>query len=117
MIALPINKTKTMLIRSSRKKNVPSLSVHLHGSQISWSLLKQHTYVVSVKVGQNIVLLRHLSWFLLQSALLLFYKSLSLERLQMYAAKIILRLSKDSSATSARKCWVCQPYPHAGSTT
>ena len=127
-----------MLIRSSRKKNVPSLSVHLHGSLIeqgsvfkflgvylndtlTWS---NHIEEVSVKVSRNIALLRRLSWFLPQSALLLFYKSFilplfdycdvvwysctkeeasSLEQLQTYAAKIILRLSKHSSATSARK--------------
>ena len=137
-LSLNINKTKTMLIRSSRKKNVPSLSVHLHGSLIeqvsvfkflgvylndtlTWS---NHIEEVSVKVSRNIALLRRLSWFLPQSALLLFYKSFilplfdycdvvwysctkeeasSLERLQTYAAKIILRLSKHSSATSARK--------------
>ena len=85
-LCLNINKTKAMLIRSSRKKNVPSLSVHLHGSLIeqvsvfkflgvylnntlTWS---NHIKQVSVKVSRNIVQLRRLSWFLPQSALLLF---------------------------------------------
>ena len=144
-LCLNINKTMTMLIRSSHKNNVPSLSVHLHGSLVeqvsvfkflglylndtlTWS---NHIKQVSVKVGRNIALLHctvalHCLFlvFLPQSALLLFYKSFilplfdycsvvwfsctkeeasSLELLQMYAAKIILRRSKDSSATSARK--------------
>ena len=84
----------------------------------------KHVQQVSSTVSRNLNLLRRLSWFLPKSALLVFYRSyilpsfdycdvvwgcctkeeaLSLERLQNFAARAILRLRRWHSASSARR--------------
>ena len=88
-LSLNVQKTKVMLLHSSRRKNLPLLVVNLNESPVeqvcatkflgvflidtlTWS---DHIRHVSSKVGRNICLLRKLSWFLPQSALKLFYQS------------------------------------------
>ena len=82
-------KTKSMLIHSSRKKNLQPLQLSINNIPIdqvrSFKFLgvtlndtltwKDHVDSVAAKVGRNIQLLRRLSWFLPQPVLLLFFHS------------------------------------------
>ena len=141
-------RNQTMLIHSVRKANLPPLSIRLLSTLVqqvhttkflgvcindtlTW---REHVQYVAATVSTNLNLLRCLSWFLPEAALLLFYRSyilpsfdycdvvwgccsneeaLLLERLQNFAARAILHQCRWQSASSARKqlslstlsCW------------
>ena len=89
-LKLNADKTKCMLIRSSRTRvDPPPLHIHLSGSEIeqvsSFKLLgvlvndtltwTDHINHVASRMGRGVNLLRRLSWFLPQSLLVLYLKS------------------------------------------
>ena len=137
-LSLNVQKTKTMLIHSARRVNLPPLSVHLLSAPVEQVyttkflgvcikdtlVWHEHVRYVRSTVSRNLNLLRRLSWFLPKAALLVFYHSyivptfdycdvvwgcctkedaLSLERLQNFAARAILRQRRWYSAGSARR--------------
>ena len=136
-LKINVSKTKSMLIHSSRKMVDGSLTLMIDDSiveqvrcykflgvvvndTLTWV---DHIGMVCKKVSRNLNLLRHLSWFLPRSLLLLFLKSyilphfdycdvvwfgctksesLRLESLLNFACRTILRRSKHYSASVAR---------------
>ena len=133
-LKLNISKTKCMLIHPVRKPPKECLNIQISGTQIeqvtsykylrlilnSTLTLDAHIKFITTKVKRNLALLRRLSWFLPQSALITFYKtyiipsfdycdavwysiparlSHQLEVLQNCAARIILKEKRIFSAT------------------